>query len=62
MLANYRPQFRRAAALDLVIANALLRRAGIVGARLLPRMVTMLVSATRLRGLDGLTASMEARD
>jgi flavin-dependent dehydrogenase len=62
MLANYRPQFRRAAALDIVIANALLRRVGIVGAHLLPQMVTMLVSATRLRGLDGLTSSAEMRD
>jgi menaquinone-9 beta-reductase len=54
MLANYKPQFRRAAVLDLVIADALLRRVGIAAARLFPSMVTMLVSATRLRGLDGL--------
>ena len=62
MLANYRPQFRRAAALDRVIANSLLRRVGIFGAHLMPRMVTKLVSATRLRGLDDLTALAEPRD
>jgi flavin-dependent dehydrogenase len=62
MLTNYRPQFRRAAALNRVIANSLLRRVGIFGAHLMPRFVTMLVSATRLRGLDGLTALAERRD
>lgn len=61
MLANYKPQFRRAAALDLVIGNALLRRIGMVGARLLPQVVTMLVSATRLRGLDDLIMSTGTR-
>ncbi|MBY0558965.1 FAD-dependent monooxygenase [Hyphomicrobium sp.] len=62
MLANFKPQFTRAAALDRVIAGALLRRVGIAGARLFPGMVTMLVSGTRLRGLDGLTASPDARN
>lgn len=61
MLANFKPQFSRAAALDRVIAGALLRRVGIAGARLFPSMVTMLVSATRLR-LDGLIASSKARN
>ena len=56
MLANYKPQFRRAAALELVIANSLFRRLGIAGARFSPRMVTMLVAATRLRGVDELTS------
>jgi flavin-dependent dehydrogenase len=62
MLANYRPQFRRAAALDMIIANGLLRRIGIAGARLLPVTVTMLVSATRLRGLDQLMTFAESRN
>ena len=62
MLANYKSQFRCAAALDLVVADALLRRVGIVGARLFPSVVTMLVSATRLRRLEGLIASAKARN
>ena len=62
MLANFKPQFSRAAALDRIIAGVLLRRVGIAGARLFPSMVTMLVSATRLRGLDGLIASAKARN
>ncbi|MBS0269029.1 MAG: FAD-dependent monooxygenase [Proteobacteria bacterium] len=61
MLATYKPQFRRALILDRVIADARLRRAGIVGARLFPSMVTMLVSATRLSGLDSLITPAEAR-
>ncbi|WP_052699439.1 NAD(P)/FAD-dependent oxidoreductase [Hyphomicrobium sp. 99] len=61
MLANYKPQFQRAAALDWVIADPRLRNVGMAGARLFPSMVTMLVSATRLRGLDGLISSTEAR-
>ncbi|WP_290991489.1 FAD-dependent monooxygenase [Hyphomicrobium sp.] len=61
MLANYKPQFRRALILDRVIADARLRRAGIVGARLFPSIVTMLVSATRLSGLDRLITSADAR-
>lgn len=59
MLAAYTPQFRRALILDRVIADARLRRAGIMGARLFPSMVTMLVSATRLSGLDSLIARAE---
>ncbi|HVT28637.1 MAG TPA: FAD-dependent monooxygenase [Lacipirellulaceae bacterium] len=62
MLAIYRPQFRCTAAIDRVIANSLLRRVGIFGAHLMPRMVTKLVSATRLRGFDDLTASAELRN
>jgi flavin-dependent dehydrogenase len=56
MLAEYRPQFRRAAAIDRVIASPLLRQIGIFGARLLPQIVTALVSATRVRGVDSLIA------
>jgi flavin-dependent dehydrogenase len=62
MLANFKPQLSRAAALDRIIAGALLRSVGIAGARLFPSMVTMLVSATRMRGLDDLIASPKARN
>ncbi len=60
MLASLRPQFRRAAVLDAVIANAWLRYAGMAGARLLPLAVTGIVSATRMRGLDELIGSPPA--
>ena len=60
ILAKYKPQFRRAAALDLIIANAPLRSVGIIGARLLPHLVTMLVSTTRMRGLDDFIAAGKA--
>jgi flavin-dependent dehydrogenase len=56
MIALYRPQFRRAAALDMVVGNAALRRVGIAGAQLFPSVMTMLVSATRSRGIDDLMA------
>jgi flavin-dependent dehydrogenase len=61
MIAGYKPQFRRAAALDMVISNAMLRWVGIAGARLVPHTVTMLVAATRLGGVDALIASREMR-
>lgn len=60
MLASFTPQFRRAAVLDAVIANALLRRVGMAGARFLPSAVTGVVSATRMRGLDELIGSRHA--
>ena len=61
ILANYKPQFRRTRILDRIIADERLRRAGIVGAHLFPIIVTTLVSATRLRDLDGLITSAQAR-
>lgn len=56
MITNYRRQFRNAAALDVVIGNAILRRIGMAGAQVLPSMMTMLVSATRSYGVDHLIA------
>jgi flavin-dependent dehydrogenase len=61
MLASFNPQFRRAAILDAVIANAMLRRVGMAGARFVPSAVTGIVSATRIRGLDELIGSRHTR-
>jgi flavin-dependent dehydrogenase len=61
ILASFNPQFRRAAILDAVIANAMLRRVGMAGARFVPSAVTGIVSATRMRGLDELIGSRHTR-
>jgi flavin-dependent dehydrogenase len=61
MLQSFRPQFRRAAVLDAVIANGLLRRVGMAGARFLPSALTGIVSATRMRGIDELIEPRRGR-
>lgn len=60
ILREYSPQFRWAMAIDKVIKNPLLCRAGITVGRAAPSLLTMLVAATRSHGADGL--AIAARD
>ncbi len=54
LVADHRTQFRIVGALDRVIANPVLRRAAIMIARRVPRLVTKLAGATRMSGYGDL--------
>jgi len=60
MVLGHRPQFRIAGALDAAISNAVLRKLGLAGARLAPRLVTSLIAVSRLRGFDEVIGSPAA--
>jgi hypothetical protein len=58
LIQRLRPQFRLAGSIGRVLETPATCGIGVAAARLLPRLVTGMVAATRLRGFDDIAASL----
>ncbi len=61
LIGRLRPQFRLAGSIGRVLETPATCGIGVAAARLLPRLVTGMVAATRLRGFDDIAASLRVQ-